>query len=53
MTKPLEHEATRDCFLEAAQKEMMAFERKERDFRRRTKQEEADRLRLAIKLTEH
>lgn len=53
MTKPLEREAAHDCFLEAAQKEMIAFEQKERDFRRRTKQEEADRLHLAIKLTEH
>jgi hypothetical protein len=34
----------RESFLEAAQREMMAFERKEREFRRQEKQERAEQL---------
>ena len=41
-------ETPRDSFLEAAQKELIAFERKEREFRRKAKQERAAELRLPI-----
>ena len=41
-------ETPRDSFLEAAQKELIAFERKEREFRRKAKQERAEELRLPI-----
>jgi hypothetical protein len=41
-------EAPRDSFLEAAQKELIAFERKEREFRRKAKQERAAELQLPI-----
>ncbi|HMM92464.1 hypothetical protein [Bradyrhizobium sp.] len=50
MTTP-SHQATeaqRESFLEAAQKEMIAFERKEREFRKQAKQEEALQLRLPL-----
>jgi hypothetical protein len=36
----------RDRFLEAAQKELIAFERREREFRRKEKQERAAQLQL-------
>jgi hypothetical protein len=36
----------RDDFMEAAQQEMIAFERKEREFRKRVKQERADELHM-------
>ncbi len=39
-------ENPRKDFLEAAQKELIAFEEREREFRRRTKLEEALKLRL-------
>jgi hypothetical protein len=41
-------ETPRESFLEAAQKELVAFERKEREFRRKAKQERAAELRLPI-----
>jgi len=41
-------ETPRDSFLEAAQKELIAFERKEREFRRKAKQERAAELPLPI-----
>ena len=41
-------ETSRDRFLEAAQKEMIAFERKEREFRREAKRERASLLRLPV-----
>jgi hypothetical protein len=37
-----------ESFMEAAQREMIAFEIKERDFRKRTKQEEAQELHLPL-----
>lgn len=37
-------EAPRESFMEAAQREMIAFERKEREFRKREKVERADQL---------
>jgi hypothetical protein len=37
-------ETPRDSFMEAAQREMIAFERKEREFRKREKQERAEQL---------
>lgn len=40
-------EARRESFLEVAQREMIAFENKERDFRQRARQEELAQLRLA------
>ena len=36
----------RDRFLEAAQNEMIAFERREREFRRKEKQERAAELQI-------
>jgi hypothetical protein len=41
-------ETPREAFLEAAQKELIAFEIKEREFRKRTKLEEALKLRLPV-----
>lgn len=38
--------AQRNSFLEAAQREMLAFERKEREFRKREKQERAEELHM-------
>lgn len=37
-------ETPRESFKEAAQREMLAFERKEREFRKRDKQERAQQL---------
>jgi hypothetical protein len=45
-------ETPRDNFMEAAQKELIAFERKEREFRKREKQERAEQLKLPIPRTE-
>jgi hypothetical protein len=39
-------ETPRDRFLEAAQKEMIAFEQRERDFTKRIKQERATELQI-------
>ena len=39
-------ETSRDSFMEAAQREMLAFERKEREFRKREKRERADELHM-------
>jgi hypothetical protein len=36
----------RDGFMEAAQKEMIAFERKERELRKQERQERAEQLRM-------
>ena len=48
MTIPVQRdESKRESFLEAVQKELIAFEEKERDFRKRTKLEEALKLRIA------
>jgi hypothetical protein len=41
-------EAKRERFLEEAQKAMVAFELKEREFRERVKQEEAEELQLPL-----
>lgn len=41
-------EIKREALLEAAQKEMIAFEKKEREFRKRVKQEEALELQLPL-----
>ena len=41
-------ETPRDSFLEAAQKELIAFERKEREFQKKAKQERAAELRLPM-----
>jgi hypothetical protein len=41
-------ETARDSFLEAAQKELIAFEKKEREFRKKAKQERAAELRLPL-----
>jgi hypothetical protein len=37
-------ETPRDSFMEAAHREMIEFERKEREFRKRDKQERAEQL---------
>jgi hypothetical protein len=42
----------RERFLEAAQKEMIDFERKEREFRKKAKQERAAELRLPLRKSE-
>jgi hypothetical protein len=42
----------RERFLEAAQKEMIDFERKEREFRQKAKQERAAELRLPLHKSE-
>ena len=42
----------RDRFLEAAQRELIAFERKERAFKKQLKQEEAEKLKLPLRMTE-
>ena len=39
-------ETPRESFFEAAQKEMIAFERKERELRRQEKQERAEQLHM-------
>jgi hypothetical protein len=39
-------ETPRDSFMEAAEKELIAFERKEREFRKREKQERAEQLQM-------
>ena len=44
--------APRDRFLEAAQKELIAFERREREFRRKEKQERAAQLQLPTNASE-
>ena len=36
----------RDSFMEAAQREMIAFERREREFRKREKKERAEELEM-------
>ena len=41
-------ETPRDSFMEAAQREMLAFERKEREFRKREKRERAEELHLPV-----
>jgi hypothetical protein len=38
----------RDSFMEAAQKEMIAFERKERELRKQEKQERAEQLKMFV-----
>lgn len=45
-------EVRRESLLEVAQREMIAFENKEREFRKRLKQEELSKLRLASLPTE-
>lgn len=50
MTRVQEIQTGRDDFLEAAQKEMIAFERKEREFRKRARKEEAEELHLPVHL---
>ena len=40
-------ETPRESFMEAAQREMVAFERKEREFRKQERQERADQLKMA------
>jgi hypothetical protein len=42
----------RDRFLEAAQKELIAFERREREFRRKEKKERAEQLQLPFDRSE-
>jgi hypothetical protein len=37
-------ETPRDSFMDAAQREMLAFERREREFRKQVKQERAEEL---------
>jgi hypothetical protein len=37
-------ETPRDSFMEAAQREMLAFERREREFRKQVKRERAEEL---------
>lgn len=37
-------ETARESFMEAAQREMIAFERQEREFRKRERQERAEQL---------
>ena len=39
-------ETQRDCFMEAAQREMIAFERREREFCRQVKRERAEELHM-------
>ena len=39
-------ETPRDSFMEAAQREMLAFERREREFSKREKQERAEQLHM-------
>jgi hypothetical protein len=41
-------ESKRESFMEAAQKEMIAFELKERELRRHEKQERAEQLKLPV-----
>jgi hypothetical protein len=41
-------EKPRGNFMEAAQREMIAFEQKEREFRRQEKQERAEQLDMAV-----
>lgn len=41
-------ETPRETFMEAAQREMIAFERKEREFRKQSKRERAAELRLPL-----
>ena len=38
----------RESFMEAAQKEMIAFERKERELRKQEKQERAEQLKMFV-----
>jgi GAF domain-containing protein len=45
-------ETPRQQFMEVAQQEMIAFERKEREFRRQAKQERATALGLPISVKE-
>ena len=40
----------RDRFLEAAQKELLAFERREREFRKKDREDRAAKLQLPIKI---
>ena len=47
MSEPLV-ETRRGSFMEEAQKEMIAFERREREFRKREKEERAAELHLPI-----
>jgi len=39
-------ETPRDSFMDAAKKEMLAFERREREFRKQEKRERAEELRM-------
>jgi hypothetical protein len=39
-------EMPRDSFMEAAERELIAFERKEREFRKQVKQERAEELHM-------
>jgi hypothetical protein len=48
MTERQSAETARDRFLEAAQKELLDFERKEREFRKEAKRERASLLRLPV-----
>lgn len=41
-------ETPRDSFMEAAHRELVAFERKEREFRKREKQERAEQLDMPV-----
>jgi hypothetical protein len=41
-------ETPRESFMEAAKKEMMAFERKERELRKQEKQERAEQLKMFV-----
>lgn len=45
-------ETPRKSFMEAAEREMFAFERKEREFRKKAKQERAAELGLPLSKTE-
>jgi hypothetical protein len=45
-------ETPHDRFMEAAQREMIAFERKEREFRKKEKQERAEQLDMPALRTE-
>jgi hypothetical protein len=45
-------ETSHDDLMEAARREMIAFERREREFRRKVKQERADELEMPVLKTE-
>jgi hypothetical protein len=49
MAKANQTATQREVFLEQAQEEMIAFERKERAFKQKSKEEEAEALGLPVK----